>query len=597
MSLIELLNNHALTSVFQPIVDTYRSSLIGYESLIRGPEGHPLERPLQLFAEAEALQLRQVLEQYCIRIAAKSFDMRQFAGALFINIDPNLLSCSNCLNELTNLPTTTAATVVLELSEHYEISDISQLKTQMHRLRAIGYRFAIDDLGAGHSSFKLWAEVRPDFVKLDRYFISDINNSPYKREFVQHIVTLAKNLHATVIAEGIETQEELRQLQKLGVFAMQGFLIGKPSRTPLPRHALTELFGAETGRERYDSLGSLLEDTTVVSSDRNVSDVLDYFQQNKRLIAIPVVDDQSVVGIIRRGQFMELMSTPFGRPLFAAKPARMVMQTNFLDIDVRAPLEQASALLTEHEDTIEQQILLIVDKDKYAGVIAVPSLLRRITELKIQNARYANPLTLLPGNVPINQTIDQHVSDGEAFSVMYFDLNYFKPFNDEYGYHRGDAVLQWFASLLEEYFPKSSHFVGHVGGDDFIVICRGQQNDLSTLKQLKRAFKEGIRSFYKAEHLNENGILGRARDGRYQRFPLLDFCVAILAVPPGATFSHQDIASAATKLKGKAKQANDGIALHPTLNYDQMFKIMPTVDASNRRMTRQNRACQCQSAQ
>lgn len=393
MSLLKLLQTQALTTHFQPIIDTYRSSLIGYESLIRGPIGHPLEHPDKLFAESEALELRDSLEYYCLKAAVNNFDSKRFSGSLFININPNLLLQPSCLAILDQLPNKTAASIVLELSEHYPIDDIQELKARMHRLRAVGFRFAIDDLGAGHSSFKLWAEVRPDYVKLDRYFISDIDNSPYKREFVQHIVTLAKSLHATVIAEGIETQDELRQLQKLGIYASQGFLIGRPGPAPIDIHSLTD-------RISYDD----------------------------------------------------------------------------------------------------------------------------VTE------RYANPLTLLPGNVPINQTIDQHVQDGEPFAVLYFDLNYFKPFNDEYGYHRGDAVLQWFAKLQD----------------------------------LKKTFQEQVKSFYRAPHLAENGMVGRARNGRFRKFPLLDFCVAIVAIASGTSLSHQDIASIAAQMKGRAKKAKDGIAVHHT---------------------------------
>lgn len=564
MSLLELIQTQALTTHFQPIIDTYRSSLIGYESLIRGPIGHPLERPDKLFAEAEALSLRDSLEYYCFNAAVRNFNSKRFTGSLFININPNLLLQPDCLALLEQFPEKTATSIVLELSEHYPIDDIQELKARMHRLRAVGYRFAIDDLGAGHSSFKLWAEVRPDYVKLDRYFISDIDNSPYKREFVQHIVTLAKSLHATVIAEGIETQNELRQLQKLGIYASQGFLIGRPSPSPIDVHSLTERISYDDVTERYDALSTLLESTTVVSSERCIADILDYFEQSKRLIAIPVVDEGKTVGIIRRGQFMELMSTPFGRPLFARKPVKIVMQTNFLVVDVRAPLEQASALLTENEDTFEQQILIATNQNNYAGIIPVASLLRRITELKIQNARYANPLTLLPGNVPINQTIDQHVQEGEPFSVLYFDLNYFKPFNDEYGYHRGDAVLQWFAKLLEEYFPRNHHFVGHVGGDDFIVISHENSPNFAKLQDLKKTFQEQVKSFYRAPHLAENGMVGRARNGRFRKFPLLDFCVAIVAIASNTSLSHQDIASIAAQMKGRAKKAKDGIAVNYT---------------------------------
>ena len=121
--------------------------------------------------------------------------------------------------------------------------------------------------------------------------------------------------------------DELRQLQRIGIYAMQGFLIHKPSQEQITEDKINRLLTQEETLSRYDSLHALTEDTTVVSSDRKVADVLDYFQQNKRLVAIPVVDDGDIQGIIRRGQFMELMSSAYGRALYASKPVSTVMQT------------------------------------------------------------------------------------------------------------------------------------------------------------------------------------------------------------------------------------------------------------------------------
>lgn len=553
------INAGSLFSVYQPIVDTYRGAIIGNESLIRGPEGSALALPAAIFSEADKLGARRDLECYCVRSAVNSYQKSEFAGLLFININPNFLCSENVFLELTALQKNSSTAIVLELSEQHPVENILQLKKATNRLRNLGFRFAIDDLGAGHSSMMLWAEIRPEFIKIDRYFISEIHKNPYKREFVQHIVTLAKNLHATVIAEGIETIQELRQLQKIGIFAMQGFLIGRPALEPLNNELLEALLAEENHLDRYNSLHALVEDTTVVTSSRRISDILDYFQQNNRLVAIPVVDNEQITGIIRRGQFMELMSSNFGRALYANKPVSLVMQTNGLIIDINAPLEQASALLTEHENTLDQHVLLIQKNGKYCGVIAVPSLLRRITEFRIQNARYANPLTLLPGNVPINQQIDLHITNQQAFFVLYFDLNNFKPYNDIYGYHQGDTVIQWFAQMLHETFTEQNYFVGHVGGDDFIVICDKNFNK-QLLDVLKAKFLEEIQGFYRQEHLETNTILARARNGRFQNFPILDYSVGIVEVIPNSIFSHQEVSSLAADLKRKAKANLKGVA-------------------------------------
>ncbi|CUS48047.1 MAG: diguanylate cyclase/phosphodiesterase [Idiomarinaceae bacterium HL-53] len=571
MSLLHALENNTLYCVYQPIVDTYRGTVIGNESLIRGPVDTPLANPIAIFTEAARQGLTEQLERYCVENAVAHYNKQVFSGRLFINVDPNFLCNDDFVNGLVLWQTNSQTNIVLELSEQHPVEDILALKSHIHKLRTEGFKFAIDDLGAGHSSMKLWAEVRPEFVKIDRYFISDIHNNPYKREFVQHIVTLAKNLHATVIAEGIENMDELRQLQRIGIYAMQGFLIHKPSQEQITEDKINRLLTQEETLSRYDSLHALTEDTTVVSSDRKVADVLDYFQQNKRLVAIPVVDDGDIQGIIRRGQFMELMSSAYGRALYASKPVSTVMQTNFLVIDVNSPLEKASALLTEHEDTLDQMVLMIRQQGCYLGIIPVPSLLRRITELRIQNARYANPLTLLPGNVPINQRIDQSIAADQHFNVLYFDLNNFKPYNDVYGYHQGDLIIQWFAQLLYEFFAPNQHFVGHVGGDDFIVVTDGREVDITLLRALKERFSAEIINFYRSEHVTTGFIHARARNGKFQKFPILNYSVAIVQVTQRSALSHQEVASMATRLKSKAKQSKDGIAWSNASSVD-LFK-------------------------
>ena len=97
-------------------------------------------------------------------------------------------------------------------------------------------------------------------------------------------------------------------------------------------------------------------------------------------------------------------------------------------------------------------------------------LLKRITELQIRNARYANPLTLLPGNVPINEHVEHLLENYLPFTACYFDLDNFKPFNDLYGYSRGDMVIRLLGTILQSACNPQCDFIGHIGGDDFMII-------------------------------------------------------------------------------------------------------------------------------
>jgi diguanylate cyclase (GGDEF)-like protein len=100
--------------------------------------------------------------------------------------------------------------------------------------------------------------------------------------------------------------------------------------------------------------------------------------------------------------------------------------------------------------------------------------MREITQMQIHAARYANPLTQLPGNVPINEHIDRLLESGTRFWVCYFDLDHFKPFNDVYGYRRGDDVIQLTGNILTSNCDPDRDFVGHIGGDDFMVLFQSE---------------------------------------------------------------------------------------------------------------------------
>jgi EAL domain-containing protein (putative c-di-GMP-specific phosphodiesterase class I) len=124
------------------------------------------------------------------------------------------------------------AQVVIELTEQTPIEDFDLLDRALRHYRAMGFSIALDDLGAGYSSLRLWSELRPDIVKIDRHFIDGIHLDPLKREFVGSILQMAKAARARVIAEGVEQLGELQLLARMGVDLVQGYLLGRPQEQP-----------------------------------------------------------------------------------------------------------------------------------------------------------------------------------------------------------------------------------------------------------------------------------------------------------------------------------------------------------------------------
>ncbi len=232
-----LLLQRDLRMRFQPIVNTRERTVLGYEALVRGPENSPLHSASALFETAQEQGLLAALERICREMACQRFVELDLPGKLFLNVSPMALTDPQHpqgetlrILERTGLA---PSRVVIELSEHYP-TDIELLARATRHYAGMGFQIAIDDLGSGYSGLRLWSEIRPDYVKIDRHFVANIQNDRIKREFVRFIRDIAARIGCHVIAEGIESAGEYLTLHGLGISNLQGFYLGLPQEVPEP---------------------------------------------------------------------------------------------------------------------------------------------------------------------------------------------------------------------------------------------------------------------------------------------------------------------------------------------------------------------------
>jgi EAL domain-containing protein (putative c-di-GMP-specific phosphodiesterase class I) len=146
---------------------------------------------------------------------------------LFVNLhiadllDPHLLSPNSALSRL-------APQVVLEITDRAALDGIADVASRIASLRELGYRVAIDDLGAGYSGLTTFALIEPDFIKLDMDLIRGIDQKPMHQRIVRSVVGLCEDMGNTVVVEGVETQAEFESLRELGCVLFQGYLFGRP---------------------------------------------------------------------------------------------------------------------------------------------------------------------------------------------------------------------------------------------------------------------------------------------------------------------------------------------------------------------------------
>ncbi|WP_347911317.1 bifunctional diguanylate cyclase/phosphodiesterase [Pseudomonas grandcourensis] len=565
-----ILSQSGLHSLFQPIISLSERRILGYEALSRGPSNSPLHSPVALFAVARQAGRLSELEIACRESACRRFNEQQLPGMLFLNVSPeSLLEAAHQPGRTLQLLQDFGippSQVVIELTEQTPTDDFQLLQTALHHYRAMGFSIALDDLGAGYSSLRLWSELRPDYVKIDRHFIDGIHQDALKREFVGSILQIAKASRAKVIAEGIELAEELTVLTEMGVDLVQGYLLCRPQEHPprdaralMPRQDSTAVVLSEDGSD----LSALLNELPAVNRDTPTATVLEAFRRQANLNSLAVLDEQGQpCGIVHRHSLSDVLLKPFATDLFARKPISRLMNDDFLAVELSQSLQQVSRLITSRARQRIEEDFIITLNGGYLGLGRVIDVLKLITELKIQQARYANPLTLLPGNVPIQQCLTRLLQQRRESVICYVDIDSFKPFNDIYGYGRGDEVLLCLAQCLNDRVDPSRDFVGHIGGDDFLLVL-GPEDWRKRLNQLLDDFQSQCRRFYRSEHLEAGCFIAPNRQGQRQEFALLSLSIGVVHLHPQACeqLDASQLAEMASQAKHHAKNVQ-GYSVH-----------------------------------
>ncbi|HVO31637.1 MAG TPA: EAL domain-containing protein, partial [bacterium] len=216
---------------YQPLVGR-DGSLYGHEALMRLK--HPkVPHPGAMLEIAEQLDDLPTLGRTIRTRAASPVANAPESGALFVNLhpydlnDPDLVSPGSPLAQI-------AERVVLEITERKDLSNIQTLRQRIIQLREIGFRVAVDDLGAGYAGLTSFALLEPDIVKIDMSLVRDLDRSPVKQRLVRSITNLCRDMGIVVVGEGVETKAERDALLEFGVDLLQGYLLAKPGQ-PFPK--------------------------------------------------------------------------------------------------------------------------------------------------------------------------------------------------------------------------------------------------------------------------------------------------------------------------------------------------------------------------
>jgi diguanylate cyclase (GGDEF)-like protein len=556
-----------LYPVFQPILDFRVRAILGYESLIRGPENSPLRFPDKLFAAAVRNDLMLDLEQACREASLRSFAAQHLPGRLFLNVTPGCLRDDRLMNghtrdllkELGIAPNR----IVIELTENQKITDMPGIQEALLEYRGRGFQFAIDDLGEGFANLRMWSELRPEFVKIDKHFVNGIAGDRIKFHFVRAMQDLAEICNALLVAEGIERSEDLICLRDMGIACGQGYFIARPESLPIRQltaqtltvlghqsPALSPMSGGQGKLPTARTLARLIEP---VSMNATNATVIGRFEADPDLDVLPVVQGRQPVGMINRHSMIDRFARPFRKELFGRKSCDLFMDHAPLVVDQHATIQELAMMLSLAPKHYLFDGFIVTAHGQYIGVGSSHDLMATITEMQISAARYANSLTQLPGNVPINEHVDRMLESERSFVAAYIDIDNFKPYNDAFGYRRGDDVIQSLARLICEAADQQLDFVGHIGGDDFFVIFRSDDWEMRCW-QIISTFSQAMGNMLGIEERLRGGYMAENRRGEFSFQALPTLSIGAVKVGPGDCESHRDVASAASAAKKQAKK-------------------------------------------
>jgi EAL domain-containing protein (putative c-di-GMP-specific phosphodiesterase class I)/GGDEF domain-containing protein len=573
LPLAKLAVEHAL----QPIVEIDSGRVHGHEALMRGQDrlgfAHPWDLLDAAAAAGEILRLERMLHA---RAIARFARIEPVDAKLFVNLDARAvtpdLAIVDGLFDAAARSGVAPSSLVVELSERADHFADPAFPHFLERLKARGAGVAIDDFGVGYAELRLLCDHGIDYVKIDAHFLRGMAENRRKRLFVATICDLAHVLGVRVIAEGIETEADYIACREAGCDFVQGWFVARASLEVADLPASYGHVAAVRSRHRRDRqtdellIRSELTRLPTVDDRASLEEVFDLFRCNPAESFFPVVDAGAAPrGIVHERDLKRHIYNPFGRDLLRNKGYGRTVASFVQPCPTADVATEAGRLFDVFAHSQGADGVIVTDHQRYLGVLTTAALVKIMSEKQLRQARDQNPLTELPGNSSIADHVAASALDGDAVRAFcYFDFDAFKPFNDSYGFRRGDEAITLFARALRCEFVGAEVFLGHVGGDDFFAGFSGQPLDL-VLERITRVvagFAREVAQLYTEADRRAGGLAGVDRDGRPRLYPLMRCSVAVLTFAVGTVTAELDrIGRRIAELKSAAKRSPSGVAV------------------------------------
>ncbi|MDR2581407.1 MAG: GGDEF domain-containing protein [Fibromonadaceae bacterium] len=532
-----ILENRQITPVYQPVVSLTDGEVFGYEALSRILVKDASLNIEQLFKISDRIDMSWELETLCRTKALESAKYMNTEKKLFLNVNPNTIHDAEFKKGFTKDRLDEygldISNIVFEITERVAIADPNTFLNLIEHYREQNYVIAIDDVGSGYSGLNAINSIMPDIIKLDRSLIRDVDKDETKRFLCKAMIDFCKNVGIKMVAEGIETEEELQTLIKLDVEYGQGYFLGVPRKSfaniaydkiEMIKKYNTKKYVEKVRSSVYPVIGNLSKKGYCFSKEEKVEQIYETLRLNPTITEFTIVEDNEAIGFMTRMAFSEIFGGRYGYSLFSRKIIQEVMNTNFLKVNHNTPVNHVSRLAMQRPFENLYNPIVVEQEGKYSGIVTVKDLLDSCTKVEIDIAMHSNPLTGLPGNILIEKEISSRIFGEQPYCIIYHDIDNFKAYNDAYGFKNGDLMLELVANILRE-CAINDEFIGHIGGDDFVVVCDYHKAE-PFCKSVLNNFSLKVPSLYREEDVKNGYIISKNRHGITENFPIATLSIA-----------------------------------------------------------------------
>ncbi|WP_024954201.1 EAL domain-containing protein [Sulfurospirillum arcachonense] len=567
---------------FQPIVNIHSGKMYGLEALIRNYESDEFHSIDSVFDTAYSENVLYKLDMILRQKAIEKFANYEFAKdlKLFYNLDNRITSMPDFSSgktiDVMDMFDLDKANICFELSEKHQagaFTGIDHLVLNIYKQQ--GYKMAIDDFGVGFSGLQMLYRSEPDIIKIDRFFISDIDTNKKKKLFVNSIVEMSQAMGIYVVAEGVETLKEYEECKRLGCNMIQGYFVAKPTQNlkdlRLEYKNISDLsLQNKRDNHKIQNIKDYLEILPTLKDTSNLDDVFEYLRDNLGTSIIPILSkDLGPVGIIKEVDLKQYTYSQFGYSILKNQTKGEIKKFTIPCgiADINDPLGKILKIYSYNSDNGG---IIITQDNQYVGYLSAKVILDIVNEKSVLDAKEQNPLTGLNGNKIINEYISDRLKSGQEYVMIYFDFDNFKPYNDFYGFRKGDRVILLFADILKKDSKFKDHLVGHIGGDDFFLAwnCSEDSYDkiYEKIKKIVDKFSHDVESFYDEKDRKNGYINAKNREGELKKFDLLTVSAAAILVKSTEKTKEETVVEELSRLKKSAKTMKNHIALATFLN-------------------------------